>query len=281
MCQASFQMSQQLPRGSKLSLNISGSNLAPRISTSSNVFRISIINPDNGILTQRCDSTPVLVAPARFPYSQVSLKNVITSQPTNLIASFNMMSPLFITANDTITLKIPPALPFDDSVQVFCQGIFPVVRFLPCPVLLSTITIQLDQYIGEQNVTIDIQGGFTNTLSNRPVQGFEMKLYDGNNFQVHTESASLITQCTQIQEFNDIQIYSSNKTYSALSTYIFTLNNLPQDLNYGSFIKVQIPDCFTIDFTTLIVTLGMSDGTVQMHNPTKIPNKTNQLGFML
>lgn len=73
-------------------------------------------------------------------------------------------------------------MPFDNTIPVICNGISPVLRVLPCVVNLSTITIKLDQFIGEQNVTIDIKGGFTNPSNNRTVNGFEMRIFDANNF---------------------------------------------------------------------------------------------------
>lgn len=49
----------------------------------------------------------------------------------------------------------------------------------------------------------------------------------------------------------NVNLYSSNSSYNALSKYSFTFNNEP-NLPPILYVRVVLPDCFSVNFTTLI-----------------------------
>lgn len=48
-----------------------------------------------------------------------------------------------------------------------------------------------------------------------------------------------------------MNLYSSNSSYSALSKYTFTFNSEPS-MPPILYLRVVLPDCFSVNFTTLI-----------------------------
>lgn len=74
-------------------------------------------------------------------------------------------------------------------------------------------------------------------------------------------------QSKAVLDYTDVQIYSTNSSYFAYSTYTIVLNNLPKEVPIVSYMKIIIPDCFGLNFTNLAIRYGKSDGSIDFEIP--------------
>jgi len=165
------------PPGTQLTLNLTGPNQAPRSALTNLQFMISL-NTLTGVTLQTCSSLPLVMSPSPFPSSLVQAKTPVTTQPTDLLVSFTSLQ---IATNDTLMLTIPASFPFNASVPVTCFA----TLLLPCVASTSAVVVQLTALAGQTNVTVSIQGGFTNPLSNVTIPGFQLYLIAAGNYLVH------------------------------------------------------------------------------------------------
>jgi hypothetical protein len=77
-----------------------------------------------------------------------------------------------------------------------------------------------------------------------------------------------------------MQLYNTNSSYLALSSYTIVINSgLPKNFPILTYTRVVIADCFALNFTNLIVKIGHADGTTELVSPTRYLQRTNQFWF--
>ena len=95
---------------------------------------------------------------------------------------------------------------------------------------------------------------------------------------IHQETQGLFIKNSQIREVTDILLSSTNSSFLAMANYAFAFLSLI-GIPPIRYVRVTIPDCFTLDFSSMLIRFGRTNGAIEYTDPKIFSNNPNQLWF--